>query len=93
MDCYDWLMKYKEEQIKSDFNPTEDDYIFRTLECDRVWDPNYLTKEWNEFLTKNNLKKITIHAIRHSHATYLLSFGILRNLYTKTKKIVNNILL
>lgn len=76
MDCYDWLMKYKEEQIKSGFNPTENDYIFRTFECDRVWDPNYLTKEWNEFLIKKKLKKITIHDIRHSHATYLLSIGV-----------------
>ena len=76
MDCYDWLMKYREEQIQSGFNPTENDYIFRTLECDRVWDPNYLTKEWNEFLIDNNLKKITIHDIRHSHATYLLSIGV-----------------
>ena len=75
-DCYDLLMKYKEEQIANGFNPTDDDYIFRTLDLSKVWDPNYLTKEWNEFVSKNKLRKITIHDTRHSHATYLLSIGV-----------------
>jgi len=76
MDCYDLLMKYKEEQIKNGFNPTDEDYIFKTLDAEKVWDPNYLTKEWNKFVSQNKLRKITIHDIRHSHATYLLSIGV-----------------
>ena len=76
MDCYNWLIDYKNEQIKNGFNPTDEDYIFRTLECDKVWDPNYLSKEWFNFISKHNLRKITIHDIRHSHATYLLSIGV-----------------
>lgn len=76
MDCYDLLMKYKEEQIRNGFNLTDDDYIFRTLDSEKIWDPNYLTKEWNDFVFKNKLRKITIHDIRHSHATYLLSVGV-----------------
>lgn len=76
MDCYDLLMKYKQEQINNGYNITDEDYIFRTLESGKVWDPTYLTKEWYEFISKNKLRKITIHDIRHSHATYLLSVGV-----------------
>lgn len=76
MDCYDLLMKYKEEQISNGFTPSDEDFIFRTASYDRVWDPNYLTKEWNRFVRIEKLRKITIHDIRHSHATYLLSIGV-----------------
>lgn len=76
MDAYELLMEYRQEQIKSGFIPSDEDYIFRTLECDKIWDPNYLTKEWDKFIKSNALRKITIHDIRHSHATYLLSIGV-----------------
>ncbi len=74
--CYDLLQEYKKHQISNGFNPTDKDYIFRTLDNISVWNPNYLTKEWSRFIEQNDLKKITIHDIRHSHATYLLSLGI-----------------
>lgn len=86
MDAYQLLMEYKQAQIKAGFNPTDDDYVFRTLECDRIWDPNYLTKEWDKFQKTNALRKITIHDIRHSHATYLLSIGVpLTRCFTKIR--------
>lgn len=51
-------------------------YIFQTMKLNSVWNPNHLTKEWKGFIDKNELKKITLHDIRHSHATYLLGIGI-----------------
>jgi len=73
---YNLLQEYKQYQINNGFNPKDTDYIFRSLNNINVWNPNDLTREWNNFIKVNNLKKITIHDIRHSHATHLLSLGI-----------------
>lgn len=75
-EVYNLFMEYKQYQIDNGFNPTDEDYIFRTIELNNVLQPNYLTKEWTSFVKTNNLKPITVHDIRHSHATYLLSIGI-----------------
>ena len=75
-EVYDQLMKYKQFQITNGFIPKDSDYVFRTHDFINAWDPNYLTKEWARFVKLNNLKPITVHDIRHSHATYLLSIGI-----------------
>lgn len=74
--CYDLLQEYKQFQIDNGFIPSDEDYIFRTLDNANIWNPGYLTREWESFLKENVLKKITIHDIRHSHATYLLSLGV-----------------
>ncbi len=57
---------------------SDEDYIFQNVSSrvTGVWNPNNLTKEWAAFIKKFNLKKITIHDIRHSHATDLLSMGV-----------------
>jgi len=75
-EVYNTLMEYKNCQIENGFNPTAEDYIFRTLKLDSVWHPDYLTKDWSRFVKDNSLKPITVHDIRHSHATYLLAIGI-----------------
>ena len=75
-DVYKLLEQYKKYQINNGFNPKDSDYIFRSLNNINVWNPNDLTREWNYFIKVNKLKKITIHDIRHSHATHLLSLGI-----------------
>lgn len=74
--CYDVLQEYKEYQTKNGFTPKSSDFIFRNEDFLSIWNPNNLTKEWKNFIENNDLKKITIHDIRHSHATYLLSLGI-----------------
>lgn len=74
--CLDLLNAYKENQISNGKNVIDEDYVFQTLPLDCVWNPDHLTKEWKNFVDKNELKKITVHDIRHSHATYLLSIGI-----------------
>ena len=75
-EVYDILMKYKQFQIENGFNPTSDDYIFRNQDLVSVYHPDYITKEWSKFIKDNHLDHITVHDIRHSHATYLLSIGI-----------------
>lgn len=57
------------------FSANARDYVFINKNGE-VMAPNLLTKEWTDFVEKNDLKKITVHDIRHSHATYLLSLGI-----------------
>jgi integrase len=75
-EVYDMLMEYKQYQIDNGFIPNDNDYVFRTLDLSSVWQPDYITKEWSNFISDNSLKKITVHDIRHSHATYLLSIGV-----------------
>lgn len=76
--CFDYLNEYRKDQIKMGLPATDDDYIFQNVRRNLgiVWNPNNLTKEWAEFIEQYNLKKITVHDIRHSHATDLLSMGV-----------------
>lgn len=76
--CFDYLMEYRKDQIAMGLSANDDDYIFQNVRRNLgvVWNPNNLTKEWSEFINLFNLKKITVHDIRHSHATDLLSMGV-----------------
>lgn len=74
--CFDLFTEYKKDQLKIGFPCTDEDYVFQNVRCARIWNPNNLTKEWSKFIEQFNLKKITVHDIRHSHATDLLSMGV-----------------
>lgn len=74
--CFDLLTEYKKDQIKNGFACKDDDYIFQNVRSEGIWNPNNLTKEWSKFIEQFGLKKITVHDIRHSHATDLLSMGV-----------------
>lgn len=74
--CFDLLNEYKKDQLMLGFPCSDEDYVFQNLRTIGVWNPNFLTKEWSVFIEQFNLKKITIHDIRHSHATDLLSMGV-----------------
>lgn len=76
--CFDYLTEYRKDQINLGLLAKDDDYIFQNVRRNLVgvWNPNYLTKEWGEFIERFSLKKITVHDIRHSHATDLLSMGV-----------------
>lgn len=44
-----------------------------------VWDPNRFTAEWKAFRKENGIKKnVTLHGLRHSNGTFLLSTGMPR---------------
>lgn len=38
--------------------------------------PNSINSSWNKFCKRNNIRKIRIHDLRHTHATLLLAQGV-----------------
>ena len=46
------------------------DFIF-----DKI-NPNSINSSWSKFCKKNNIRKIRIHDLRHTHATLLLAQGV-----------------
>lgn len=74
--CFDLLTEYRKDQLKLGYPCSDEDYVFQNVRSTGIWNPNYLTKEWSNFIEQFNLKKITVHDIRHSHATDLLSMGV-----------------
>jgi len=74
--CFDLLTEYKKDQNKCGYNVQDNDFVFQNVRYKDIWNPNNLTNEWRDFKLMFNLKDITIHDIRHSHATDLLSMGV-----------------
>lgn len=74
--CFDLLLEYKKDQIMCGYDIDDNDYIFQSVRGKGIWNPNALTAEWRYFKKIFKLKDITIHDIRHSHATDLLSMGV-----------------
>lgn len=76
--CFDYLMEYRKDQIAIGLTASDDDYIFKNIRSNlsAVWIHAQLTVEWAAFIADFGLKKITVHDIRHSHATDLLSMGV-----------------
>ena len=74
--CFDFLNEYRNNQIERGLTASSEDYIFQNIRIAGVWNPNNLTKEWNDFINLFGLKYITVHDIRHSHATDLLSMSV-----------------
>jgi len=70
------LTEYKKDQNKCGYNVQDNDFVFQNVRYKDIWNPNNLTNEWRDFKLMFNLKDITIHDIRHSHATDLLSIGV-----------------
>ncbi len=75
--CANLLSQYKNFKSDSGLRVKDNDYVFTNWDSNKVWDPNRFTAEWNTFRKENNIKKnVTIHGLRHSNATFLLSIGI-----------------
>jgi len=72
----DMLKQYKKFKKDSGLKVRDDDYVFTNWDSNQVLDPNRLTSDWASFRRDNNIKKqVTIHGLRHSNATFLLSTG------------------
>lgn len=72
----DMLKQYKTFKKDSGLKVKDDDYVFTNWDSNQVLDPNRLTADWANFRRDNNIKKqVTIHGLRHSNATFLLSTG------------------
>lgn len=78
MICFDYLMEYRKAEIEYGLPASDDDYILQNVRVNigTMWNPSHLSNEWADFIKQFNLKKITVHDIRHSHATDLLSMGV-----------------
>ena len=55
--------------LLSDYKNSSD-FIFDGI------NPNSINSSWNKFLKRNNIRKIRIHDLRHTHATLLLAQGV-----------------
>jgi integrase len=52
----------------------DDAFIFGTIEG-QARDPDRLTQDWKRFTAVRNLPKVTLQALRHSHASALIASG------------------
>ncbi|MBO5530502.1 MAG: site-specific integrase [Bacilli bacterium] len=73
----DILKQYKTFKGDMGLKVKENDYIFTNWTSNKVLDPNRLTSDWANFRKEHGInKKVPIHGLRHSNATFLLSTGI-----------------
>jgi integrase len=49
-------------------------FVFGTVEG-KARDPDRITQDWKRFATARALPKVTLHALRHSHASALIAAG------------------
>ena len=52
----------------------DDAFVFGTIEG-KVRDPDRITQDWKRFAAAKRLPKVTLHALRHSHASALIASG------------------
>jgi integrase len=75
--CIDLLKQYRNFKNDSGLRVKDTDYIFTNWDNNKVWDPNRFTAEWCTFRKEHNItKNVSLHGIRHSNATFLLSTGM-----------------
>lgn len=75
--CFELLSKLKEYQqyqkeICRDVDWVDTDYVFKS-ENGNYYNPDRLSRNWVAFIEKHHLKKVRLHDLRHTCATYLLS--------------------
>ena len=74
--CFELLQELKDKQnnMKDMFggNWKENDFIFKD-EFGESFKPERLSRNWVAFIKRHNLKRIRLHDLRHTCATYLLS--------------------
>jgi integrase len=51
-----------------------DAFVFGTMEG-QLRDPDRLTQDWKRFTAARGLPRVTLHALRHSHASALIAAG------------------
>lgn len=81
------LKKHKENQNQNQsigFYSCSTPYVFKS-QIGGAMNPDTLSSQWKRFLTKNRFKKIRLHDLRHTCATFLISNGI--PLATVSKKL------
>lgn len=51
----------------------DDDFVFITHEMGRPLHSNYITKDFKKMIKLSGVREITIHGLRHTHATILIN--------------------
>ena len=74
---YHWIEEQKENAniFGMDYNHDWDGYLMR-YEDGKLISPNAITQHFQIFLSKNNLKKIRFHDLRHCCASLLFASGV-----------------
>ena len=78
IECFELLEEYRKEQEErkrlfgNRWNNSP--YVFKSL-FGGCMNPEWLSRNWNSFLERNNFRHIRLHDLRHTCATYLLSIG------------------
>jgi integrase len=76
----DALRAHRVEQLQQRLvlglgRPGPDDPLF-TLADATPWKPDYLSRTWRQAVTDLELPDVSLHALRHSHASALISAGV-----------------
>lgn len=75
--CIELLIQYRNFKKDCGLKVGNDNFIFTNWMDNNIWDPNRYTTEWCTFRKEHDIKKnVSLHGLRHSIATYLLSQGI-----------------
>lgn len=73
----DILSQYRTFKKEMGLKIKDSDYVFTNWDSNKVLDPNRLTSDWANFRKEHGIKKkVPIHGLRHSNATFLLSTGM-----------------
>lgn len=71
------LKQYRTFKKDSGMKVKDDDWVFTNWDSNKVLDPNRLSREWFLFRKNNNIQKdVSVHGLRHSNATCMLSLGV-----------------
>lgn len=69
-----WKMQQQQRLKLGMGKASADALVFSTWEG-KPRSPNSLTKEWNEAIRATKLPRVTLHSLRHTHASHLISEG------------------
>ena len=70
-----WRQQQEQRLRLGQGRAVEDDLIFANLDG-TVRNPNTTTQEWLRFLSEFELPGVTLHALRHTHASQLIAAGM-----------------
>ena len=71
-----WKLEQKKQHFKNGVSFLQGENLIFTNSCCTMFVPNEFSKKLRKFIKKYNLKPITPHGLRHTHASLLFESGI-----------------